>query len=190
MGFYTPSLLFLSTPPNGLPSPTLPPSSTRHSWLHSAGVPPNACRGNETSDHLQGRGRWVCWSHAQPSASSSTQPGRPPQVSLLVPSCRGCMEEQRLEKGGWVGLQCVQKVRDALGPGKPHSLEPRPPPPPTPSSDLQQGPAGAIPSPARQAPEEGTDPSPAGRLLRQAAQGRLIPALKLPHFEFRNCGNV
>lgn len=49
---------------------------------------------------------------------------------------------------------------------------------------------GAIHVPCLQAPEEEAHrPLPSGRLLRQAAQGRGVDTqLKLPHFEFRNCG--
>lgn len=125
----------------------------------------NACRGNETSDHLQGP-EWVLGSPPQPSASSSTQPGRPsagePLGSQAAKGMHGKTETSR-GKGRWVGLQCVQKVRGCSGSGNPHSLEPRPTPAPTPSSDLQQGPRVPSTSPARKPQKKRhTDPSPAG----------------------------
>ena len=70
--------------------------------------------------------------------------------------------------------------------------QPRASPHPRPHTQLSPAarPSGAIHVPCPQAPEEEAHrPLPSGRLLRQAAQGRGVDTqLKLPHFEFRNCG--
>lgn len=85
--------------------------------------------------------------------------------------------------GGW-GFSVSRKSEDALGQE-------------TPAPSSLRSPAlafsrtlGAIHVPCLQAPEEEAHrPLPSGRLLRQAAQGRGVDTqLKLPHFEFRNCG--
>ena len=146
-------------------------SACRRPTTHVCSVPPvsSVTAQSDTQGldppYLQGP-EWVLGSPPQPSASSSTQPGRPsagePLGSQAAKGMHGKTETSR-GKGRWVGLQCVQKVRGCSGSGNPHSLEPRPTPAPTPSSHLQQGPRVPSTSPARKPQKKRhTDPSPAG----------------------------
>lgn len=74
VGFSTPPVFYFFLHPQmvSLPAPLQHPA--QRATLSRCST--NACRGNETSDHLQGP-EWVSGSPPPPSTSSSTQPGRP-----------------------------------------------------------------------------------------------------------------